>query len=364
MNQPDPSGNAAGPLPVPPALVILLLGLILTLPSFFLRDLWNPDEPRYAEVSREMVVLNDYLVPHLNGEIYAEKPPLFFWLSAFFQALGFGVRAGRIVTAFAVMGTLFLTWALARLWFPPPTPLLSVLILATAFQFLWLGRVGVLDVPLGFFILMAVYGFCRFRRDGGWWAVLFYGGMGLATLTKGPVGILIICLGAISVAMFTEAPRRGRTLHILWGAPLTAAIICAWLIPASIQGGPEYRNIILFQQNIGRMVSSWSHARPWYYYFTTLPVHFFPWCLFVPWALVWLWRKGKTYCGGGGRCMILWFCLGFLAFSIISGKRGRYLIPLLPALAICVAVFLDAVARSAAAGKLRVWGRRLLLFQN
>ena len=85
--------------------LLVLLALVFCLPSLFTRDLWNPDEPRYAEVAREMRLLDQYFVPHLNSAIYAEKPPLFFWLSALLQSSGVGFAAGRIVTAIAAIGT-------------------------------------------------------------------------------------------------------------------------------------------------------------------------------------------------------------------------------------------------------------------
>ena len=74
-------------------LLLCALGAATFLPSLPLRDLWNPDEPRYAEVAREMRVTGEWLVPHLNGEIYSEKPPLLFWLSALGQMAGLGFNA-------------------------------------------------------------------------------------------------------------------------------------------------------------------------------------------------------------------------------------------------------------------------------
>ena len=64
------------------ALVLLGFMALLLIPSLFTRDLWNPDEPRYMEVARQMTVTGNYLVPHLNGQLYPDKPPMFFWLTA------------------------------------------------------------------------------------------------------------------------------------------------------------------------------------------------------------------------------------------------------------------------------------------
>jgi 4-amino-4-deoxy-L-arabinose transferase-like glycosyltransferase len=350
--------------PLPVGLIILLLGLLLTVPSWFTRDLWNPDEPRYAEVAREMIVSGDWLVPHLNGDIYAEKPPLFFWLSALLQVLGFGVGAGRIVGAGFAIATLFLTWGVARLWWPARTALLSVFVLATTVQFGIIGKEGVLDIPLTFFIMLAVYGFCRHRRDGGRWIALFYAGMGFSVLIKGPVGILIAALAAVTFTLITDGPRGLRARHPLWGIPLIAAIVGLWLVPAMIHGGEEYARIILFRQNVGRMVTSWSHRQPWFYYFTNLPLHFFPWIVFTPFAIVAaLWRNRKP-AGRPDLWLVAWFLAGFAIFSLISGKRARYLLPLYPPLAILVAVWIDRALQPAATGWMKRWTRRLFVVDH
>jgi len=308
-----------------------------------MRDLWNPDEPRYAEVAREMRVLGDYLVPHLNGDVYSEKPPLFFWLSALGQAIGLGFNAGRIVAGLSSLGTLLFTWALARRFLPPRAAVLGAAVLGTSFLFQWISRSGVIDPTLTLFVTAAVYGWIR----GGPWRVLFYAGIGLAVLTKGPVGIVLALFAALSWRI--SGGRGGPLRHLIWGVPLTAAIIAAWLVPACIRGGASYTDEILLKQNVGRAVESWSHARPFWYYVPYLAGLFFPWVLFLPWAVPSAWRQK-----GFLRAMLLWAACGFVFFSAVSGKRDRYLMPLFPPLAILVGAWLDAAADALA----QPWVRR------
>jgi 4-amino-4-deoxy-L-arabinose transferase-like glycosyltransferase len=305
-----------------------------------------------------MLVLGEYFVPHLNGEIYAEKPPLCFWLAAALQSLGLGFSSGRIVTLVAMLGTLFITSALARLWFRDRVGHLAAVILGSLILFVLLSKMGVLDVPLAFLTTLSAYGWFRQRRDGGYWILLFFAGMGLATLTKGPVGILIPSMAVLASLATVRGPGAVRVRHLVWGVALMVAIIAAWLVPA------DYSRTILLQQNVGRMVTSWSHRQPWHYYLTSLPIFMFPWIVFAPWAFAWLWKQGKEVHGGAPRNLILWFCLGLLAFSLISGKRGRYLIPLLPSLAITVAVFLDHAFESFRTGAPLVWMKRLFRLQH
>ncbi|HEX5136014.1 MAG TPA: glycosyltransferase family 39 protein [Planctomycetota bacterium] len=319
--------------------MLCALGALTFLPSLPLRDLWNPDEPRYAEVAREMRETGEWLVPHLNGAIYAEKPPLFFWLSALGQMAGLGFNAGRVVAGLAFAGTLLLTWSLARRLLGDRAGLLAAAVLGTAVFFPWLGRFGVLDVVLAFFVTVAVYGWIR----GGPWIVLFYVGMGTAVLVKGPVGIALALMGVLawrfrggSGAEAAPPEGCGGPWHLAWGPLLTAAIIAAWLWPACVRGGPAYTDAILWKQNVGRAVGSWSHARPFWYYVPLLSL-LFPWVLFLPWAAPWAWRRE-----GLPRAMLLWAGAGFLFFSLVSGKRDRYLTPLFPPFAIVVGAWLGA----------------------
>ena len=347
---------------VPPWLALSLLALTFSLPSILTRDLWNPDEPRYAQVAVEMRAHGDYVVPHLNGAIYAEKPPLFFWLSALLQSLGLGIASGRIVAAIAAIGCLLMTRELARLWFPERAGLLAAMVLASTLLFTWISKMGVLDLPLAFFTTLAAYGWFRHRRDGGAWSLLFFTGMGLATLIKGPVGLLIPCL-AVAATLLVPGRPAARSRHLLWGGLLTILIVGAWAVPACLEGGAEYTNTILLRQSVGRMVTSWSHQRPWYYYLTSLPIFLFPWIVFLPWAIVRLWKQRGDETDGAPRRLIIWYGLGLLFFSFISGKRGRYMIPFLPPLAIVLGVFLDDALHSFRSGSARDWMRRCFSLQ-
>jgi 4-amino-4-deoxy-L-arabinose transferase-like glycosyltransferase len=337
---------------------LCLLGALLTLPSLPMRDLWAPDEPRYAEVAREMRLLGEYRVPRLNGEMYAEKPPLFFWMSAALQAAGLGPAAGRIVTAGCALGTLLLTWSLGRLWLAPRAALLGAFCLGTTGLFSWLARAGVMDVPLTFFTTLAAYGWFCWRVRGGRTLVLFYLAMGLAILVKGPVGAVVPLLAAAAGRGLPATSRKERPWHLLWGPALTALVVAIWLVPACLHGGEEFARTILYKQTLGRAVASWSHARPFWYYASRLFMGFFPWILVAPLAVAWAWRRrGEAQ---GLRSLVLWLLVGLLFFSAASGKRERYLLPLYPALAISVGAFLD----SPTAAVRRHWARRAALVQH
>jgi len=334
------------------------VSLLLFLPSLFLRDLWKPDEPRYAQVSREMVDSGEWIVPHLNGKTYAHKPPLVFWFGAAARNLGLGANGGRLASMLAALGTILLTASLGRRWFTPVSSVLAGLILATTFEFGWMGRSGGLDAPLTFFTTLAVYAYVA----GGPLLPILYIAAGLAVLVKGPVGILFVLLGVVSIRI-ARAPAETRGWrHLLWGVPLMLAVIAAWVVPACILGGEAYTQELLFKQNVGRAVNSWSHQRPFYYHIAHLPEMFAPWsiiAIFATWR-AWLRRKKDPAI----LAMLLWFGLALLLFSMISGKRTRYLLPVFPAFALVVARGIEAGYLAVIDRSKAVWMRRAVILQS
>lgn len=335
------------------AALIVGLVLIVYVPSLFTRDPWNPDEPRYIEVAREMVVTGEYLVPHLNGELYPDKPAPIFWAFAAFYRLGFGIQGGRVVALLATMGTLLITCQLGRRLYGREVGLLAALITLTAGVFLYISGYGVLDPPLTFFVVASIYcGMRAFdregRRPGAWW-LGFYGAIALGILTKGPVALATPALVVLVYGLVHRREVRGGGWWHLAGVLLMLAVVAAWLAPACIQGGKEYTNNILFQQTFRRMAESESHHQPWYYYLTYSLVYFFPWSLLLILALVGSVGAARRKHGPGAGLELLWFAAVFIFFSAVSGKRERYLLPIVPAVGLLCARYIWMVARAGAA---------------
>ena len=213
---PGRDSKVSGALAVLP---LVALAAALTVPSLFTRDLWNPDEPRYAEVARGMRVLSDFVVPHLNESPSTPRSPR---CSSGSRPRSRGrvsaSASGRVVVALFFLGTLLLTRELGRLLFDERTGHLAGRC-SSAPAPVPLGRkAGVLDVPLN-----ALHDPRRLRPRGGTGGapraiVLFYAGMGLGTLTKGPVAILIPCLAAVAFRLVEGrgAPAARKTW--IWGS--------------------------------------------------------------------------------------------------------------------------------------------------
>ena len=307
-------------------------------------DLWNPDEPRYAEVAREMLKTGNYLVPHINGEIYPDKPPVFFWLIAL-CSMPFGdvsAATARFPSAFAALGVIFLTCLLGRKLYNPTVGFFAGLILLSTTQFFWLALRANIDVTLTLWTTLAIFLlYCGYTRERGKHVcyLLAYFFMGLATITKGPVGIAIPLLTMLLYCIAQKQYGQLKKLDLLPGFLIIAATVALWLVPACILGGNEYTQNILFKQTVGRAVDSYSHKQPFYYYLVNFPADFNPWTIFIPSAVIFFWRKRKQAGQLDLAFPLVWFAGTFIFFSLISGKRNLYLLPLYPAAALLMARF-------------------------
>lgn len=330
--------------------IAIILGLCLLL--FFVNmngwDLWNPDEPRYAEVAREMILLRDYVIPHLNGEVYTDKPPLFFWLIAAFMRI-FGedsTRAARLPSAIFATATVILTYGFGRFLFNRRVGLFSALVLATNGEFFWLARRANIDCTLTFFTTLAIVllwvGCKEERRKALLFPAFFF--MGLGFLTKLQVALVVPLLTLACTLLLT------RKFYVLKDKWLYASIvfffvpILCWLIPAYAKGGKEYLFSLFYEKTTAVFFTEVSHPRPFYYYIENFPVNFLPWFFFFPSALVLSFRQEQRK---DERIILLlsWFFAGFIFFSISKGKRELYLLPLYPSASLVVGYLFEKCSR-------------------
>ncbi|HKY32620.1 MAG TPA: glycosyltransferase family 39 protein, partial [Candidatus Polarisedimenticolia bacterium] len=352
---PEPSLPGRLLAPHRPVLALALLACLLYLPSVWLRDLWSPDEPRYAQVAREMVQHGRYALPHLNGEMYAEKPPLYFWLGALAGLIpGVPFESGpRLVSVAAALGTLILTFAMGRRLRDPETGWLAALVLATSGLFVLHASSGVIDATLTFLVTACVAVGLKARQASSpvlWCAFYLLAGLGL--IVKGPVAFAVPAGTMLLLALQEDGWRRAWALHAAWGAAVAALVAAAWLIPAVAQGGWDYADTILIKQNLGRAYDAWHHKQPADYFFRVFPPTFLPWVALLPGgiAAALAARRKDLF----ARTGVTWFLFTFLFFTVISGKKTRYLMPLFPAAAMLAALelrpLLAGSARSAASG--------------
>jgi 4-amino-4-deoxy-L-arabinose transferase-like glycosyltransferase len=352
--------------------VAILIGFCITL--YFLNlgrwDLWSPDEPRYAQVAREMVNGGDWILMHYNGNTYADKPPLFFWLMAFSSYLSKGFSSFSVRFPAALFGTLtvLLTFFLGEMLYSSRTGFLSGLILATSLEFSYLSTRANIDTTLTFFTTASLFCFFQWYRDdpphpsplpdGEREGVRgnrptpkrnirdlsiygFYVGMALATLVKGPVGFILPLSVSLIYLVIQKDWDGMKRMRLLTGMALFLVIVLSWYLPAVVKGGEDYLHATLFRQTVARYSIGWSKARPIYYYLYNFPADFLPWILFVPAAVAYGFSREKVGKRGEFLFLFMWFALIFIFFSFSKGKRGIYLLPLYPAVSLMVGKLWD-----------------------
>ncbi|MHC4391341.1 MAG: ArnT family glycosyltransferase [Planctomycetota bacterium] len=339
------------------ACAVMIIG-----PTFFSRDLWHVDEIRYVEVAREMGEYSSLLLPELNGEVYAEKPPMVFALIAGIQRLvGDYELAGRILMLISVLGTALCVQRLGELLLGNRThgALAGGVLLTFAFvidrgQRVLLDPFVMFTGTLGALALVSI-ALGRRRRGHIGWSVVLAISMLAGCLTKGPAALIspLIAAGLCAALL----PGRKRTLLALgFGALVTAGLTLGWLKLAADRAGPWYWDRMLFRQTLGRAHAAFTHREPWYYYLLKLPPRLLPWLLLVPVGATVCWRKrgttrtseptGESDTGtarGRYGFILLWPLLGLLFFSAMSSKRTGYVLPFVPGVALIAAASLRAL---------------------
>lgn len=324
---------------------------LLVAATLALRPILPIDETRYLSVAWEMWRRGEFLVPHLNGLPYSDKPPLLFWLFH----LGwwfFGVEEWwpRLVPSLFALANLFLTAALARRLWPDRPGVAKAAPWVLLGLLLWsvYTTMVMFDMLVTFFVLLALLGLHAARCRGGVLPWLQVGAaFGLGMLAKGPVVLMFPLFVAVLAPWWARGARwRGAAgwrwgLGLLGAVALGAVLALAWALPAAAAGGAAYGKAILFSQTEERLVDSLAHGRPWWWYLALLPVLLYPYSFWAP-----LWRAGlrQRSADPGVRFTLVWLLPGLVVFSLISGKQPHYLLPLMPAFALLAARLLDEPA--------------------
>ncbi|MCW9045426.1 MAG: glycosyltransferase family 39 protein, partial [Alphaproteobacteria bacterium] len=339
-----------------PGYFTALLWLVVMAAALYARPHLPVDETRYLAVAWEMWLRDDFLVPYLNGEPYSHKPPLLFWLmQAGWWVFGVNDWWPRFVAPLFGLGTLFLTIQMARSLWPHKvdTHDQAPAILFGSLFWVVFASLTMFDMMLTFCTLIALLGLLTAWRSGGVAGWLIFGfGIGLGALAKGPA-ILVHTLPVALFAPYWDVDGRIKTLDGNWrrwylgvfcGVLLGAAIGLAWAIPAAIFGGDEYRDAIFIKQTAGRMVKSFAHQQPWYFFLAIIGPLLLPWTIWPR-----FWRSLGSLVGEHGnlgvRFCLVWLLPAFLVFSLISGKQPHYLLPEFPALALLFAYLFSVSAK-------------------
>ena len=326
---------------------LLLFYLILYIVPLGIRPLSYPDEVRYAEIPREMLLSGDWIVPHLDGLRYFEKPPLGYWIDAIAISLfGENEFAVRLPSAIASgLTTLLLFIFTLRTTSNIRVALLAALIHMTMFTVYIVSTINTPDDLLTLFLTAGIISF-YFAADANrqktcpqwlWW--LSGGFFGLAFLTKGFLAFAIPFLILVPWMLWNGQWRL--LLTKAW--PVIAAallVIMPWSILVALREG-DFWHYFFWVEHVRRFTSDDAqHREPFYFYLMYLPLLLFPWFNLLPAAISGLSAKFKKTdtCNNqpqlsSTRLAWLWFLLPFLFFSVSKGKLLTYILPCAPAIA-------------------------------
>lgn len=298
--------------------------------------LWNIDEGRIAEVSREMAASGDYIVPRIGGIPFASYPPLAYWLMAGAGSMfGFNEFAMRLPSALAGIGLVVLIGLVGLRLAGPAAGLCAALVLSTLGGFYRQEIMCRADILTAFFAVWAFHHFLeiaegpRRTRD----LVAFWAACALGVLAKGPIALVVAGAGALAWLAVRRRWSVIRDLKPLWGLSAFLALTLPWYVAVWRAEGSHFLRVNLMLENADAFVSGYQQRRPLWFYFGQLPLTSFPWILALPAAL---WARRSP----GFVIALLWLAGVFLFFTASSAKRPSYLAYLYPSLALAVGVVL------------------------
>jgi 4-amino-4-deoxy-L-arabinose transferase-like glycosyltransferase len=330
---------------------VLLLAAVIVGWNLWGYDLCAPDEPYFGEGAREMVVDGKWAVPHVNGVVTTDKPPLFFWLIALFS-LPFGAVSSltaRLPSFLAALGSVALVMRLGRRLGGEADGALAGLLLATTYLAWDKGRMAQIDALLCFLVLTALSAFEAHRSGdatGRKAGLLFWAATGLAVLAKGPVGLVIPVGIAIATLAFDRNLRAWRSFAPWIGPAVFLVIVGAWMAIATIGGQGEYSVWAAFEKHVlNRAIHGMHHRQPPWYYGKVLPVQLLPWSGLLPGALLLAWRRRHA---PADRVLLVWAVFVVALFTISTEKRDLYVLPAFPAFALLFTRLVRAVEEEGA----------------
>jgi 4-amino-4-deoxy-L-arabinose transferase-like glycosyltransferase len=333
--------------------VLLLAGFCAFLFFYGLGQfgLIGADEPRYAQVAREMLDRHDWVTPVLGGQPWLEKPPLYYWQAMLvYSVIGISDTAARFSSAIDATLLVIAVYLFFRK-FRRGVEVDAALMAASSAGIVGYARAASMDMPLAAAFGVGMLAWWAWRESGKRvYLAVFYVCMGLGMLAKGPVAP---ALAAIVIAVFAAAFREWRLiLKTLWlpGIFLFLAIALPWYIAVQMANPQFFREFIL-QHNLARFSSNlYHHPEPFWYYIPVTVIALVPWVVFVCAAAVeslrtW-WSERTTSRREPDMelqfrvFLCCWLIVPVVFFSISQSKLPGYILPAVPAGAILLADYL------------------------
>jgi len=312
--------------------VIIVVSYIFLFISIGNYSLKEPDEGRYAEIPREMIELNEYVIPHVNYVKYFEKPPLFYWAVALsYKTFGISEWSFRLTNALAAFFTVLVLYLFVRRLFHEDLAFLSSMILLSSFGFFSMARIVTIDMFFTFWLFLALLAFYAYYREKKPMMVyLFYVSLACATISKGIVALILIGITIVIYLFFEKNLIFLKEMRWIKGFLLYAIITVPWFILISLKER-DFLYFFFIDQHVLRFLTT-KHKRTGslFYFIPVLFAGMLPWSFFIPRGIAYLWKIKEM------KIFIIWTCVVFIFYSVSRSKLPPYILPIVPSLSIIV----------------------------
>jgi len=307
------------------------------------RPLFNPDEGRYAEIPREMLGGGDWVIPHLNGLDYIEKPPLQYWATAtMYRLFGLSELAARLYSALTALGTVALVGLLGTRLGGRESGWRAAAVASGMVMMVALSQVVTLDMSLTFYMTASMTGFVLAQTDaerGSRWMLMAWIGAALGVLTKGLVATAIPVAVLLIYSLCARDFTPWRRLKLAWGLPLFLCLTVPWHWLASLRRD-DFLQFFFVHEHFKRYLTPVADRQEsWWFFGMVFLIGSVPWTVPALRVLAGGWRRrtpGQVF----QPEFFLWIWVVFvcLFFSFSDSKLMPYILPAMPALAVLIAV--------------------------
>jgi 4-amino-4-deoxy-L-arabinose transferase-like glycosyltransferase len=348
-----------------------LIAALLYLPGLGSPALWEPDEGRYAEIAREMVVSGEYITPRDDQVRYFEKPPLVYWAEAVaIRLFGADEFAVRLPAALFTIGQVAATCLIGEAMFGAAAGFAGAVVLALCPLVFAFARFATLDSALAFFLTAAVGAFylaaeCPDFSGGAGraWMLIASAMLALGTLAKGPVALVLGGSVALIWILLEGRGREVRRMPLLSCVAVYAVIVTPWFLLTAMRN-PGFAGFFFVHEHLERFVSSREHGWGPYFFIPVVVAGTWPWLFFVPLGISAARELPEAHhrkVRSALRLLAVWFTVIFVFFSIPRSKLGSYILPALPPIAMVSGLALAQLGATSRERRTRIAGGFALL---
>ena len=306
------------------------------------RKLIKPDEGRYAEIPREMVVSGDWTTPRLNDLKYFEKPPLQYWATAAaYTVFGEHQWTSRLWTGLTGFAGILLVWFAGLRLFGREAANYAAILLGSSMLYVLMGHINTLDMGVTFFLTLGIAGLLlgqtqtdtKKQRN---WMVLAWAALGLAVLSKGLMGLVLPGAALFIYAVVQRDFSVFKRMHWLPGLAVFLLITAPWFYLV-MKANPEFFQRFFIYEHYTRFTTKdLGRYQPWYYFIPILLAGMLPWTVLMFDTLLRTWKGGARVANvfSTERFLLIWAVFIYLFFTVSGSKLPSYLLPMFPALAL------------------------------